>query len=143
MKGIVITPENDISEREFAEPVEAALQKAVGGYFDIIHPCNLPRPYCMLVDDDGFIKNNPQINLTASMLYGYFAGKGNDYIVGSVVILKVGETDEGMDIMGLDDAEIEILMVVVKGFRDRILAAVRQRLETYQRTHEQGNTAAR
>ena len=45
-------------------------QEAAGGYIEIVHPINLPGPFCMIVDDEGRLKQKP-FNEIASILYGY------------------------------------------------------------------------
>lgn len=98
IRGVVITANRTVSVREF-EPVIDGLQEAVGGWIEVVHPRGIHPPLCMIVDDEGLLKDKP-INHIASIWYGY-------PIVGDVVICKEGWTPEGNDLvdMGHDTAE--------------------------------------
>lgn len=52
-KGIVITPDNRISEQEFPEPIYDTVGKVVGGWVQVVRPEGLAKPFCMRVDDAG------------------------------------------------------------------------------------------
>lgn len=114
MKGVVITPENTIEVREFNAPLYASIHDLLDGYMEIVRPINLPEPQVMIVDDEGLLKNLP-LNFIGSYLYGT-AIHGNP-IVGTVIIMKQGWTDNGPDIVGLDDDEAESI-------RDRFTAMI-------------------
>ena len=106
MKGIVITTENEISVQDFGEPLYQTVGAAVGGYIEIVHPRGLESPFCMIVDDEGLLKNYP-LNVVGSFLYGTLSH--GSPIVGNIVFMKEGFRDGERDILGLDDKDIEYL----------------------------------
>lgn len=60
MKGIVITAEHNTLRQtmriqDFKEPTLRELQKAVGGYIEIVHPRGLCRPLCMVAPHTGCV----------------------------------------------------------------------------------------
>lgn len=63
----------------------------------------LKEPFVLTIDGEGRLKDKPAINFIASYLYG--AHKHHEPIVGNVLIMKLGMTNEGPDIMPLDEAE--------------------------------------
>ena len=69
-KGIVITPDNLISEQEFPEPVYDTVGKVVGGWVEVVRPEGLARPFCMCVDEAGLLREKLEFNLIGSILYG-------------------------------------------------------------------------
>jgi len=106
MKGIVITTENEISVQDFGEPLYKTVGAAVGGGIEIVHPKLLEHPYCMIVDDEGLLKNYP-LNMVGSFLYGTL--EHGCPIVGTIVFMKEGFYNGEPDIVGLTDEEIEYL----------------------------------
>lgn len=82
-----------------------ALQKMVGGFFEIVRPRYLRKPYVMIVNEEGLLHDLP-VNNTGSMLYA-----GITPIVGDVVIMQEGFNDEGEpDLMGLGPEEASTLL---------------------------------
>lgn len=106
MKGIVITTENQMRVESFGEPLYKSVGVAVGGYIEIVHPKRLPFPYCMIVNEEGLIKNLP-VNLSGCWFY-----KTEEHgapIVGDLVIMKDGFCNGEPDIVGLEDDDIKNL----------------------------------
>lgn len=87
MKGIVITPENVISVQDFGDPLYKTVGAAVGGGIEIVHPRLLEQPFCMIVDDEGLLKEYP-LNVVGSFLYETLSH--GCPIVGTVVFMKEG-----------------------------------------------------
>ena len=113
MKGIVINTDNTVEIRDFGEPLYKTVGEAVGGCIDIVHPTGLAEPLVMIVNDEGLILELP-MNTIGSLLYGtHIHGVP---IVGNLVIMKTGWTDDGPDIVGLDDQEVEELTASLKAF---------------------------
>lgn len=113
MKVIVITSDDKIEIREFSTSQYETLCKAVGGPIEIVHPIGLLRPYCMIVNEEGLLRDLPE-NRMGSYLYGaQFHGSP---IVGDIVILKEGFTTSGPDILPLEDAECEQLFKLLKDY---------------------------
>lgn len=102
MKGIVITPENEISIKEFGEDYMTELKEVIGGWPEHVHPRLLEPPFCIFVDDEGLRKDLP-VNFVGCFLYETLLH--GHFIVGTIVFLK----DDGPNIVGLSDEEITYL----------------------------------
>ena len=63
--------------------------------------------YCMIVDDEGLLKEDFEVNVIASLLYGY--DDHGQPLAGDVLVCKNEMTDEGMDSVGMDDADLRML----------------------------------
>lgn len=115
MKGIVITTADDVSVQDFAPPLHKSLGRAVGGYIEIVHPPGLQPPYCMIVNEEGPLKDLP-LNRAGSLLYGtQFHGSP---IVGDIVIMAEGWTPEGRDIVGItEDCAEKVAQELIKAFK--------------------------
>lgn len=72
-------------------------------YIETVHPRYLQEPYILIVDEEGRLKDKPSINFIASYLYG--THEHHEPIVGNVLVMKLGMTNEGPDILPLDEAE--------------------------------------
>lgn len=107
MKGIVITTTNHISVQDFGRPLYQTVGAVVGGYIEHVHPKHLPEPYCMIVDEEGLLKEQPVLNLVGSVLYG--TPEHGQPIVGDVVIMKDGFDNGEPDIVGLSDEDVSRL----------------------------------
>lgn len=105
MTGIRITTQNVASIIELAEPTLDAMQKAVGGYIERVHPRGLKPPYCMVVNEEGIILELP-INFAGCMLY-----QAPWPIVGDLLILKDGFNADGEpDFVSMEaDEALELL----------------------------------
>lgn len=107
MKGIVITTDNKVGVRQFGLPLYKTVGKVVGGYIEIVHPKGLPKPYIMIVNEEGLLRDLP-LNKTGCFLYqSYIHGFP---IVGDIVIMKIGDTLDSPDVVGLSDSDIQGLM---------------------------------
>ena len=45
MKGLVVTTEKTMRVQEFPEPTYKSIGDAVGGYFEVVRPVRMKRPY--------------------------------------------------------------------------------------------------
>ncbi len=117
MKGIVITPQYEVTVRDFEKPLYKSTAEVTGG-FEIVKPIGLPSPFCMIVDDNGLLKNDIEINPIGSFFYGTHA-HGHP-IVGTIVIMKMGYTLEGADIVGLSDGDIDRITYQIEDIKSRI-----------------------
>lgn len=106
MKGLVVTTDNEVSVKEFDQPLYKSIGEVVGGYIEIVHPRGLAYPFAMTVNEEGLMQNLP-LNLVGSYLYE--AHKHGNPIVGNIVIMMEGMTPSGYDITGLPDDAIEPL----------------------------------
>ena len=102
-KGIVITPDNLISEQEFPEPVYDTVGKVVGGWVEVVRPEGLARPFCMCVDEAGLLREKLEFNLIGSILYG--TGVHGHPSVGAVVLMKEDGDGEDRRLAGLSPEE--------------------------------------
>jgi hypothetical protein len=108
MIAIQIKATDEISIVQFDGDTLDAMQKAVGGYIEHTTPKNLPRPYCMIVNEEGLLNNLP-VNNAGSLLYA-----GLVPIVGDVLILKDGIIEDGEpDIVSLDAEDVDGLMTLL------------------------------
>ena len=102
MKGIVLTPHPGAMESwrivDLQEPLYRSVKDVIGGYMEIVHPRGLPEPYVLLVDEEGRLKDL-EVNGLASAWYG-------DLICGPAIIMQVGMTEEGPDILGLEASQV-------------------------------------
>lgn len=116
MKGIVITTKYEMRVQEFSEPAYKSIGKVVGGWIEIVHPVRLKRPYCMVVNEEGVLRNLP-MNVIGSFLYGAY-NHGNP-ILGDIVLLKDGISDDGYrDLSGLTEQDIKYLCDMVSTVSD-------------------------
>lgn len=69
-QGIIITTDNKMWVENFADPLYKTAGAVVGGTIEHVCPRGLDRPYCMIVDDSGLLKNKP-LNPFGSYVYGY------------------------------------------------------------------------
>lgn len=72
-------------------------------YVETVHPRYLQEPYILIIDEEGRLKDKPAVNFIASYLYG--THEHCQPIVGNVLVMKLGMTDDGPDILPLDEAE--------------------------------------
>ena len=103
MKGIVINPDNRLTVKDFDAPLYKSVGDAVDGWIEIVHPGGLKDPFVMIVNDEGLIKGLPW-NVAGCLLYG--TPVHGSPIVGNIVIMKEGWTDDGKDLLGLSEEEI-------------------------------------
>lgn len=79
----------------------------VGGLIQVVNPKGLPKPFCMIVNEEGRLRNLP-FHPIASFWYG--TQMHGQPIVGTVVLLKEALNAEGEpDLAGLNNAEIVLL----------------------------------
>ncbi len=102
MKGIVITAKDKVEIRDFQEPLYKTVGAVVGGGIEIVRPVGLKQPFVMIVNDEGLLMDL-ELNAIGSLLYGTLAH--GSPIVGDIVVMKMGFTEEGPDIVGLEDQE--------------------------------------
>lgn len=111
MKGIVITTKYEMRVQEFSEPACESIGETVGGWIEVVHPMRLKRPYCMIVNEEGMLRNLP-MNAFGSFLYG--TDNHGSPIVGDIVLLKNGITSDGeLDLLGLTELDIKRLCTMV------------------------------
>ena len=110
MKAIIVTADGETSVVDVPENgkrLYAIVRKVIGGYMENVYPKGLPKGYVMIVDEEGKLKDKP-VNDTGSYLYRSHVH--GDFIVGDVIILKLGTYKGEHDIVGIPDDEIDALM---------------------------------
>lgn len=112
MKYLKVTTKNEISVVDVSNNpgsyLYAKLANAIGcSIIERVNPLGLPDPYCMFVDEEGLLKERPVLNPIGSYLYGYHE-HGNP-TVGDILIGKNIMTDEGPDVGGLDEQDIQLV----------------------------------
>lgn len=111
MKGIVITTENEMSVKDFTRPLHESVGAVVSGWIELVNPRGLCQPYCMIVNEEGLIAQL-DFNTVGSFLYQtYIHGSP---ILGNIVIMKHGFTEDGPDIVGLDDEDLSYLTQYIR-----------------------------
>lgn len=103
MKGIVITPDNKISIKEFEQPLYKTLGAVVEGHIEHVNPRGLEAPYCMIVNDEGLIENLP-INPVGCLFYQ--THKHGCPIAGTIVIMQNGFYNGEPDIVGIPEPKL-------------------------------------
>lgn len=111
MKGIVITPDLELSIRDFGGELHESIGEAVGGLIEVVHPMGMKPPFCMVVNEEGLLRDLP-LNPIGSLWYGtQFHGQS---IVGTIVVLKEEFCAGNREFIGLSDAELESAMAELK-----------------------------
>lgn len=98
MEIIKITTDCIIKKIRISCPINTLLKKEINSSFEIVYPRRLPSSYCMIIDEDGHMKNLP-INPIGS--YFYESNLNLMPIVGDIIILKI---EEG-NLVGFSDLE--------------------------------------
>lgn len=106
MFGLVVTTKNEMSLVVYDPPNYDVIKKAVGGWYEHVHPNGLQPPYCMMVNEEGRLMNLP-VNLLGSVLYG--TPWHGQPIVGNIVFLKDGYHDGEPDVVGMSKEDAEML----------------------------------
>lgn len=118
MKGIVVTPDMEISVQDFPEPLYKTVGAVVGGWIEHVLPVNLDPPYCLICNEEGLLKGLPA-NPIGSWLYG--TQEHGQPVVGTVVIMKDADIGDGeMDIVGLTDDEVDELAVTLSKLKCKL-----------------------
>jgi len=78
-------------------------------YIEHVRAKGLIEPYVLIIDEEGRLKDKPAVNFIASYLYG--AHEHHEPIVGNALIAKIGMTSGGLDILPLEEAEAQQVMV--------------------------------
>ncbi len=106
MKAVVVRTTNEVSIEDLGEPLHMHTQPILGGMIETVHPMRLKRPYLMLVNDSGLLRD---LNINPLGCYLYGTDKRGSSIVGNIIIMKevlINRWGE-RDICGLTDQEAQ------------------------------------
>lgn len=115
MKALKITTANDITVVEVEQPLYRTLNPVIGGPLEIVRPRGLKRPFVMVVDEEGLLRDR-DFNFIGSFLYE--THKHGSPIVGDIVLMREEPGPDGYDLFGLSEQDIDVLT----GFCNSILA---------------------
>lgn len=87
------------------------LQRLIGGYIEIVHAVWLAKPYVLICDNEGKLKDKP-INRACSSLYGSCVH--GFPMNGDIVLMKEGFYEGEPDIVGLTEQEASGLLSDLK-----------------------------
>lgn len=123
-KVIKITPQLEVVELECPEPLSYHFfQEQIGGMIERVRPkrlysllkkAGLPDNYCILVDEEGLLKN---LDLNDIGCFLYETDKHGYPIVGPLLIVK--ETYE--DFVAMNEEEYESILAIIKKLRDAFI----------------------
>lgn len=116
--GVLLTTDNKVSIIVL-DPVYETLKSSVGGYIEHTNPFMLREPNCMIVDEEGLLKEKP-LNFLATWFYNGKTTTPIDFspIAGDVVFCKDGYRDEEPDILGYTEEEANAVYGVMKEMLD-------------------------
>lgn len=120
MRMLKITTDMNVEVVEVrGEPKWRAMAEAIGAeYIDIPHVEYLEDKFCMVVDDEGLLKERPTVNMIASILYGI--AKHGQPIVGDVLIGKNEETEDGIETAGLDEEDAVAMVAFFRSLAETL-----------------------
>lgn len=113
MKGVVVTADEKMYIKDFADPLCESLANAVDGWIELVHPIRLSDPLCMIVDEEGLLKYKFP-NSFGSYLYG--SDLHYNPIVGDIVVMATGFRNGELDIVGLTDNQVAYIKSLVHSF---------------------------
>ena len=109
-RGVVVTTDGRAYVKEFGYPLHRSCEDALGGWIETVRPRGLDRPYMMLVNEEGLLRDLP-FNVVGSFFYQtHIHGQP---IVGNIILMKDGYRDGERDIVGLEEDEAEKLLDMV------------------------------
>ena len=99
-KGLLI----EIVKRNDGKSLLNYCYRAIGcDLIEIVHPKGLEEPYCMVVDDEGLLRDKPMLNIFASHLYG--THEHGQPIVGNALIMRSVRMEDGTHTDWLNEEE--------------------------------------
>ena len=108
-KVLFLKPSGEITLEKLPVGDWKDVTELLDGWMEIVRPMyELPRPYVLVVDEEGVLKGLP-INPLASMCYG-------SGICGPAVIMAEGWVDGEPDLIGLTDDQITYAIGALRRF---------------------------
>lgn len=131
MKGLLIRP------NVLTETVEFPEKEKLGWYYetigcdciDIVAPYgvdgiakmynleSIVGKFCLVVDDEGLLKEKPEVNPIASLMYG--CDDHGQVLCGNVIVGANKNTDDGIETVGMSDSDLMLLQVCINSLVDR------------------------
>lgn len=111
MKGMLVKSDNEYAEVELLSPLCKSAAELLGGSVEHILPPRLERPYCMIVNGESAMLGLPE---NGAGCYLYETDEHNIPIMGDVVILKDVWTSDGIEIVGLEAADIACVTEILE-----------------------------
>ncbi len=111
MKGILVTSDNEIKEVELPAPLYTSASSLLGGGMERIAARRLERPYCLVVNGEGGMLDLPENKVGC---YFYESEEHGYPIFGDILIMKDKWTSGGVDITGMDEEDIAVLMEILE-----------------------------
>lgn len=81
-------------------------------YIETVRAQYLEQPYILIIDEEGRMKDEQKINFIASYLYG--TQEHHEPIVGNVLVMKIGMTSDGPDIIPLDKEDATVMAQAIR-----------------------------
>ena len=123
MLGLVITTDGKMYKKEFTRPLYRSIGEVTGGrYMEHVCPVLLPRPFCILIDEEGLLKEDPVVNVIGSLWYNAWP----NMIVGNIVVMKDGWCNGERDILGLTKEECDAIINLVYEMSDEQVRLVKE-----------------
>ena len=73
--------------------------------------------FCLIVDDEGLLKENPEVNPIASLMYGIDDHGQAQF--GNVLVGVNKPTEDGIETVGMTDNELMLLQVCINSLIER------------------------
>lgn len=112
--AIKIDTKNKVSLVSFDAPLYKGLNAAFDGLVEHVRPRRLPSPYCMMVDEEGLLKELP-LNVMGCFLYQ--TDLHGHPIASDIYILR----DASKEIAGLTQEDVAFLLPLFEQMCDSIL----------------------
>jgi hypothetical protein len=116
MLALKITTNSEVETIDVKEPLHKTIREALGGYLEVVHPKRLPKPYCMIVDEEGLLK---ELELNPLGCYLYETDIHRQPIVGDIIIMREKFTLDGIALDGLHESDIDSIMREIGGILER------------------------
>lgn len=114
MKGLLITTYDEITIRDYQEPLHRTIGEDVGGYIEVVTPVGALKEsrLIMIVNEEGRFKDLP-VNLVGTAIFRAMRPPYSILetpIVGDIVLMTGGKNEHGeMEIRGIPDDELKEL----------------------------------
>ena len=120
-KTILLKPFKEFEVIDFKDDLHYYYEKIQCECIDIVQPHIMnhldkkfqSKQFCLIVDDEGLLVENPQLNLYASTVYG-------NTIFGNALVCKELHTEDGIYTVGLNDDDIEVFFKAIQDAIEKV-----------------------